>query len=595
MTTRLALLFLAAATIVAAGCDDGSGADRDPLGQGGGAGTAAGGSGGDGGSSGSGGVGGSAGTGGSGGAGGIGGAGGAGGGAGGGGVGGTAGTGGTGGSGGAPAPHCGDGAVNRPEEACDGADLGGASCETLGFDEGELACAPDCTFDTSACVERSAERCDEPGDEDGDGAADCDDPDCDTAPGCPRCGNGVVQDGEACDGAVPAGLTCASLGYDTGELACVDCALDDSACRMFVCGDGIPEGPEACDDANSDPGDGCTAACRLEGDGCALPFPIGPNHFDPTTSTWTVTGDTTRYASKVGASCGAAAGQRDVILSFEAPANGRYRVELQAAFSGLVSIWDDACAAGGTELACTAGAATRIVDLFEAQPVHVVVDGAAPGAQHGPWTLAIEQLSTCGNGIVEPVETCDFGDVEPGDGCSPFCLVEPGWSCDDEGCDPPSCGNGVVDPGELCDDGGTAPGDGCDETCTPEWVPEVEGNNAFGSTNLIDTYWGTGAIGVTGDVDVWIPTILDNHTYRVRTFTSPDGSCGTTTEHDTLVRIYRGTSVFAESDGGGPGLCAALEFTATPDPGGPQPWRLWIQHSAGNQVIPVYYFLFEEL
>ncbi|MEO1173226.1 MAG: hypothetical protein AAFX94_14430, partial [Myxococcota bacterium] len=67
---------------------------------------------------------------------------------------------------------CGDG-VRGGLEFCDGADLGGASCETQGFAAGvgSLGCRPDCAgFDTSACI-----RID-------------------------LCGNGVREGGEACDG-----------------------------------------------------------------------------------------------------------------------------------------------------------------------------------------------------------------------------------------------------------------------------------------------------------------------------------------------------------------------------------------------------------
>lgn len=62
---------------------------------------------------------------------------------------------------------CGNGALDVGE-ACDGADLAGQSCNSLGFVGGFLLCRDDCGFDTSNC----------------------------DAPGC---GNGVVEAGEACD------------------------------------------------------------------------------------------------------------------------------------------------------------------------------------------------------------------------------------------------------------------------------------------------------------------------------------------------------------------------------------------------------------
>lgn len=50
-----------------------------------------------------------------------------------------------------PLPSCGDGVRNGGEQ-CDGADLGGATCQTLGFDTGSLGCnAGSCTHNTANC------------------------------------------------------------------------------------------------------------------------------------------------------------------------------------------------------------------------------------------------------------------------------------------------------------------------------------------------------------------------------------------------------------------------------------------------------------
>jgi hypothetical protein len=49
------------------------------------------------------------------------------------------------------ADGCGDGEVDVGEQ-CDGADLQGFDCESLGLGAGELGCDPvTCTFDTSMC------------------------------------------------------------------------------------------------------------------------------------------------------------------------------------------------------------------------------------------------------------------------------------------------------------------------------------------------------------------------------------------------------------------------------------------------------------
>lgn len=52
-----------------------------------------------------------------------------------------------------PSPDlCGNGTLDAGEQ-CDGTNLGGGTCLSLGFAGGTLACAPDCTYDTSNCTQ----------------------------------------------------------------------------------------------------------------------------------------------------------------------------------------------------------------------------------------------------------------------------------------------------------------------------------------------------------------------------------------------------------------------------------------------------------
>ncbi len=74
------------------------------------------------------------------------------------------------------------------------------------------------------------------------------------------CGDGVVEQEEACDGDVFAGRTCLTQGFYQGALRCTaSCTLDTGGCSGS-CGDGIVNGPETCDVALE-----VTDSCRKQG------------------------------------------------------------------------------------------------------------------------------------------------------------------------------------------------------------------------------------------------------------------------------------------------------------------------------------------
>ena len=130
---------------------------------------------------------------------------------------------------------CGNGLLDLGE-ACDGGELQGATCESLGHYNvtGTLTCGAQCQYDLSDCGG--------------------------------RCGDNVMdaEEGETCDGGNLNGQTCQSLGYSGGALACgADCAFDMSGCTS-TCGNGIMEGGETCDDGNAFGMDGCSSTCVVE-------------------------------------------------------------------------------------------------------------------------------------------------------------------------------------------------------------------------------------------------------------------------------------------------------------------------------------------
>lgn len=73
------------------------------------------------------------------------------------------------------------------------------------------------------------------------------------------CGNGVVEGEEACDN-----------GADNSDSTPDACRTD---CTLPRCGDGVEDGPEACDDGNLVYGDGCSPGCVVE----SGPYEVEPN------------------------------------------------------------------------------------------------------------------------------------------------------------------------------------------------------------------------------------------------------------------------------------------------------------------------------
>ena len=159
------------------------------------------------------------------------------------------------------AQSCGDGVIDVGED-CDGAELGGSSCLSLGYNGGTLSCDNDCHFILSECEGAGScgdglvqteygEEC-EPGVSTesceelnlGTGTATCDGSCHYDYSGCtavPVCGDGDIEGAEECEGSNLNSATCQSLGYYGGTLTCNTlCYFDVSHCREFGrCGDGI--------------------------------------------------------------------------------------------------------------------------------------------------------------------------------------------------------------------------------------------------------------------------------------------------------------------------------------------------------------------
>lgn len=219
------------------------------------------------------------------------------------------------------------------------------------------------------------------------------------------CGNGVKQPGEECDD-----------GNQSNTDACLN------TCKPATCGDGfVRPGHEGCDDGNRDDTDLCANTCSPQrcGDGVTQGN-RGENCDDANQNN----GDACTNACKTNV-CG----------------DGHVKVGVEFCDDGNVVSGDG----------CSSNCRT--------ETVHV-----------------------CGNGIKTGNEQCDDGNVANGDGCSSTCFIQE--------IPPVGCGNGVLNPGEVCDNGaanvpsiGVTMSDRCTTMCRWERV-NVCGNGVKEGTQV---------------------------------------------------------------------------------------------------------------
>ncbi len=385
--------------------------------------------------------------------------------------------------------------VCRPKNVCgDGFDDHGEGCDDGNVVDGD-GCSSSCTLEPgffcnlhrlrlTVCtpivcgdaVRDSGENCDDGNAVDGDGCSSS----CTLEPGffcmlptrglsvcwATICGDGNIESGERCDdGNVVDGDGCSSLCELEPGFVCsgLPGSGQPSLCRAIVCGDGIRESGENCDDGNVVDGDGCSSICKLE-----TGF-ICTDHSYRTVCRAIVCGDGMRESGEL----------------------------------------------------CDDG---NVVDGDGCSSSCISESGFVCTGRSGG--LSVCRAIVCGDGIIEGGELCDDGNPLDGDGCSSLCDIEPGFSCSGEpslcalpgtscceehptpGCDDPiiqdcvcsqfgmwdcclfvwhplcadvanqcgascfGCGDGIVAPGEQCDgpDDLACPGQ-CQPDCTCPLLP----------------------------------------------------------------------------------------------------------------------------
>jgi fibro-slime domain-containing protein len=243
------------------------------------------------------------------------------------------------------------------------------------------------------------------------------------APVYATCGNSLKESGETCDdGNTTSGDGCSSTCRLEANFSCP--MVGKPCVHDVVCGDHMIESPETCDDGNTTSGDGCSATCTLE---CGWECPPGA----------------VCRALKCGD--GLVAGNEQCDDGNTTDGDGCSAIcQLESKPTGVAEGW-----------ICTS-------------PAAAAGDGGA-GTCTGPTTC---KTTTCGNKVKEGSEQCDDGNTVTGDGCDPFCRLEPICPAAGGPCTT-ACGDGLLLPidkanGQECDDGNTVSGDGCSSTCKIE-------------------------------------------------------------------------------------------------------------------------------
>jgi len=353
-------------------------------------------------------------------------------------------------------------------EACDEGDLADGvgcvnNCQEINTADG-WSC-PVFGFECGRCgdgVVQQIEACDEgPSPIDAAGcAADCTMIDanfnCPPDGGeCTRCGNGILETGEACDDGIDPTFD-VPVGGDGCSRNCLT-VEDGYVCKQegdgthigcSKCGNGKKELDEMCDDSNTVGGDGCSADCSTVEDGY--------NCF---------------FAGFDCVQCG-----NGVIEPGEECDEGHLATPANAT-DGC----DDQCRVVMPWVCLGANLSCVLCGDGEIDPAAEECDDGNVANDDGcSATCSIEDgydcsgasctAAACGDGFRAGLEECDDGNQQSGDGCSILCHIEKGYVCPgaDVPCRLTECGDGAVEGDEQCDDGNLDTGDGCNDSCLVE-------------------------------------------------------------------------------------------------------------------------------
>ena len=340
-----------------------------------------------------------------------------------------------------------------------------------------------------------------------------------------RCGDGVVEGAETCDGGPGCTPTCD---------------------RVAVCGDGVVGGAEQCDDGNAQGSDGCSATCQLE-----IVTEVEPNDTPAEASG--------PYASHalIAASINPASDVDWLAIQLDHVSDVKIET-FDASGPGSCASIDTVATLyaknGTTPLAIRDGggiaSCAKIDPKVDVGARHlspgkyfVKIESAGNVSVVPGYRVEISFVAVCGDGQVEGAEECDG---------TPDCTS----SCNRI----PTCGDGFIDAPETCDDGNTTGGDGCSATCKRESTAEVEPNGSPAEADaslapIAGSAAIAGSIGAVGDVDAFRLSLAAPAVVRFETLDATGASCSIAT---TLRLLDAGGIELLSDDNSGVASCSAM-------------------------------------
>lgn len=203
-----------------------------------------------------------------------------------------------------------------------------------------------------------------------------------------------------------------------------------------VCGNGVAELPEECDDGNATNGDGCSADCTLERGGVVNDCPGQPFHLaglpglDRKIS---FAGNTKTQGANTQSSPGCFYwGGPNVVYAVKSDIDGSARAQLHAGYTKANLHARSDCGDSNYQVGCTQrenpGAVEIEFPVRQDEWFYLLVDGHRDGSTDygGPYSLDVTvSPASCGNGVLDGGEQCDDGNTTSGDGCSSTCRIEP--------------------------------------------------------------------------------------------------------------------------------------------------------------------------